>query len=380
MRTTSPIPLSLYIHFPWCVRKCPYCDFNSHTALDPLPEDAYRIALIQDLEAALPLIHGRPVISLFIGGGTPSLITPSCLDRLMMDIRTRVNILPKAEITLEANPGTFEVARFADFHMAGVTRLSMGIQSFNNAHLKALGRIHSAQDAWQAAQSARQIFDNVNLDLMYGLPNQTATQAAEDLATALACEPTHLSCYQLTIEPNTAFATAPPPLPEADACADIQEMLEKELAKAGFEHYEVSAFARPGERCQHNLNYWLFGDYLGIGAGAHSKLTCNNSIVRQMRWKHPQTYLEKVATGQFIQTEHTVTPEQLPGEFMMNALRLRDGFHPDLFFDRTGLAIETQGVTLQAATSKGLLVNTPQNIRPTPQGMRFLNPLLEMFL
>lgn len=374
-------PLALYIHVPWCVQKCPYCDFNSHEARGEVPEAAYLDALIADLESALPLIWGRPVVSIFFGGGTPSLLSAEGVDRLLMAVRARVPLLPDAEITLEANPGTVEADRFAGFRAAGVNRVSIGIQSFNPEHLKVLGRIHDRDEALRAAALARQHFDTFNLDLMYGLPEQTLEQALNDLETALACQPTHLSCYQLTLEPNTRYAAQPPAgLPEGDLCADMQDAIEARLAAAGFRHYETSAFARPGHECRHNRNYWLFGDYLGIGAGAHSKLTLHDRLLRQMRWKHPEAYLKQVAAGSPVQEETQVAADALPFEFMMNALRLNQGFDPALFAQRTSLPLAGVMPTLQALQQEGLLEVTPERISPTDTGRRFLNHLLQRFL
>ena len=280
-------PLALYVHVPWCVQKCPYCDFNSHEASGAIPERDYVDALIADLQSALPLIWGRPVVSVFFGGGTPSLLSPAAVDELIAAFRALAMLSPEAEITLEANPGTVEADKFAGFRAAGVNRLSLGIQSFDDKHLKALGRIHGAAEAKRAAQLAGEHFDAFNLDLMYGLPGQTLAQALADMDTALAFAPGHLSCYQLTLEPNTRFAAFPPELPEGDLCADMQDAIEARLAAAGYTNYETSAFARAGKQCRHNLNYWHFGDYLGIGAGAHSKLTLHDRVLRQMRWKQP---------------------------------------------------------------------------------------------
>jgi len=373
-------PLSLYIHVPWCVQKCPYCDFNSHETPVEIPEAAYLDALISDLESALPLIWGRPVVSLFFGGGTPSLLSAEGLDRLLMAIRARLQVLPEAEITLEANPGTVEADKFAGFRAAGINRVSLGIQSFNPAHLKALGRIHDRDEALNAAALAARHFERFNLDLMYGLPGQTLDEALADLETALSLEPQHLSCYQLTLEPNTRFAAFPPELPEPDLCADMQDAIEARLANAGFQHYETSAFARPGFQCRHNLNYWHFGDYLGIGAGAHSKLTLHDRVLRQMRWKRPEAYLKEVAAGRPVQEESQVEAPQLPFEFLMNALRLNGGFDPTLFEARTTRPLMTIQPQLQAAAREGLLDIKPNWIAPTDTGRRFLNRLLERFL
>ena len=374
------LPLALYVHIPWCVQKCPYCDFNSHEARDAIPEDAYLEALSTDIETALPLVWGRKVSTIFFGGGTPSLLSGAALDRLLTTIRTLLPVLPNAEITLEANPGTVEAGKFAAFRDAGVNRLSLGIQSFNPQHLKALGRIHDGDEARRAIEIAAAHFDNFNLDLMYGLPQQTLEQAQSDIETALGFAPTHLSCYQLTLEANTAFAAAPPELPEADRCADMQDAIEARLASAGFTHYETSAFAQPGRQCRHNLNYWSFGDYLGIGAGAHSKLTLHDRVLRQMRWKQPKQYLAKTAERQPVHEEFSVSAADLPFEFMMNALRLNQGVDAALFEERTSLpliAIERQ---LRQAENAGLLSRPPGRIEPTERGRRYLNRLLEGFL
>ena len=372
--------LSLYVHIPWCVRKCPYCDFNSHEADGGIPEREYVDALIADLQSALPLIWGRPVVSVFFGGGTPSLLSPAAIDELLAAFRALAMLSPEAEVTLEANPGTVEAAKFAGFRSAGVNRLSLGIQSFNDTHLQALGRIHGAAEARQAAQLAREHFERFNLDLMYGLPGQTMAQALDDLETALSFAPTHLSCYQLTLEPNTRFAAFPPELPESDLCADMQEAIETRLAATGYANYETSAFAQAGKQCLHNLNYWHFGDYLGIGAGAHSKLTLHDRLLRQMRHKHPRAYLENVRAGTPIQEENQVDAASLPFEFMMNALRLAEGFAPSLFELRTSQPISVILPQLKAAQAEGLLSISPEKIAPTQKGRRFLNVLLEKFL
>lgn len=374
-------PLALYIHIPWCVQKCPYCDFNSHEARGSLPQERYIDALIADLESALPLIWGRPITSIFFGGGTPSLLAPEAIDRLLAAVRALVPLQPGAEITLEANPGTVEAGRFAGFRAAGINRVSLGIQSFDPTKLQALGRIHDGVEARRAAELAALHFPTFNLDLMVGLPGQTLAESAADLATALSFSPAHLSCYQLTLEPNTHFAAFPPAgLPEPDLCADMQDALETQLAEAGYVHYETSAFARPGEQCRHNLNYWHFGDYLGIGAGAHSKLTLHDRVLRQMRWKHPQRYLEKLDSRQPVQDETEIGREQLPFEFLMNALRLNQGFAASLFTERTTLPLSTIQSQLQAAATEGLLTLDAGRIAPTEHGRRFLNRLLERFL
>lgn len=373
-------PLALYVHVPWCVQKCPYCDFNSHEAGETIPEREYVAALIADLQSALPLIWGRPVVSVFFGGGTPSLLSPEAIDELIAAFRALAMLAPDAEITLEANPGTVEAEKFAGFRRAGVNRLSLGIQSFNDEHLKALGRIHGAAEAKRAAQLAGAHFDAFNLDLMYGLPGQTPAQALSDLETALSFAPAHLSCYQLTLEPNTRFAAFPPELPESDLCADMQEAIEARLAAAGYANYETSAFAQPERQCRHNLNYWYFGDYLGIGAGAHSKLTLHDRVLRQMRWKHPKAYLDNIRGGQPVQEENQVAAASLPFEFLMNALRLTEGFHPALFEARTAQPLSAILPQLKAAAAEGLLTLGPERIAPSEKGRRFLNVLLARFL
>ncbi len=372
--------LSLYVHIPWCVQKCPYCDFNSHEAEGGIPERAYVDALIADLQSALPLVWGRPVQTIFFGGGTPSLLSPSAIDELIAAFRALAMLTPDAEITLEANPGTVEAEKFAGFRAAGINRLSLGIQSFNDEHLKALGRIHGSAEARRAAQLAVEHFERFNLDLMYGLPGQKHEQALTDIETALSFSPPHLSCYQLTLEPNTRFAAFPPELPEGDICADMQDAIEARLAAAGYGNYETSAFAQDGRQCLHNLNYWHFGDYLGIGAGAHSKLTLHDRVLRQMRHKHPKAYLENVRAGTPVQEETQVSAASLPFEFMMNALRLADGFAPSLFELRTAQPISTILGPLRQAEADGLLSIGLNKIAPTAKGRRFLNVLLERFL
>jgi putative oxygen-independent coproporphyrinogen III oxidase len=377
---TSLPPLSLYIHIPWCVRKCPYCDFNSHEARAAIPENDYVDALILDLEQALPLIWGRKIHSIFFGGGTPSIFSPDAIDRILSSVRARVQLTYEAEITLEANPGTVDEARFTGFRDAGVNRLSLGIQSFNSRHLAALGRIHDEAQARSAAEIALQTFERVNLDLMYALPEQTMNEALSDVRTAIALGPTHLSCYHLTLEPNTPFYRTPPPLPDDDASAAMQEAIEELLAGADYQHYETSAFAKAGKRCRHNLNYWLFGDYVGIGAGAHSKLSFHDRIIRQSRYKHPASYLQKTGTGEHIEQEHTLGTEDLGFEFMMNALRLTEGFEVPLFEERTGLPLSAVHLPLAEAESKGLITRDMTRIAPTLHGQRYLNELLQLFL
>ncbi len=377
---SAPPPLALYVHIPWCVKKCPYCDFNSHEKREILPQAEYINTLITDLESGLPQIWGRPVSSIFIGGGTPSLFMPEAFDTLLAAIRARISLLPDAEITLEANPGTVETGKFEGFRAAGINRISIGIQSFDDDKLRVLGRIHSADEAKRAIEMAQRYFDNINLDLMYGLPQQTLAQAAEDIETAIGFGTAHLSAYHLTLEPNTPFHRSPPPLPDNDLSADMQEMIESRLADAGFRHYETSAFAQANHRCRHNLNYWTFGDYLGIGAGAHGKLTSHTGVVREVRRKHPREYLQAAARGAFALERRTVTAEELPFEFMMNALRLCQGFPTRLYPERTGLSITGIQGQLLAAQRDGLLDVSAEQIAPTPMGQRFLNVLLRRFL
>ncbi|MBI3146141.1 MAG: oxygen-independent coproporphyrinogen III oxidase-like protein [Pseudogulbenkiania sp.] len=374
-------PLSLYIHFPWCVKKCPYCDFNSHEAKSGFDEDAYVAALLTDLELALPAVWGRPVHTIFMGGGTPSLFSARAMDTLLAGIRARVRLYPDAEITMEANPGTFESDKFKGFREAGINRLSIGIQSFDPAHLKALGRIHDGDEARRAVEIALTHFDNVNLDLMYALPRQTLNEALADIDTALSFGVTHVSAYHLTIEPNTLFARyLPPNLPDDELSADMQDALEARLADAGFHHYETSAFARPGRECRHNLNYWQFGDYLGIGAGAHAKISAHDGIVREMRYKQPAAYLKAVADGQPAQSRERIARADLPFEFMMNLLRLTDGFEIRLFSERTGLPLTHIQRELAAAETQGLIERDLTTLKPTLKGQRFLNDLLTLFL
>ncbi len=373
-------PLALYIHIPWCLRKCPYCDFNSHEVQGEAPEAAYVDALLTDLEFALPSIWGRKVLSIFLGGGTPSLFSAAAIDRLLGGVRARVPLLPAAEITLEANPGTFERQKFADFFAAGVNRLSLGVQSFDPAQLKALGRVHDADEARRAAEAALMIFGNVNIDLMYGLPRQTVADAHADLAAALAFAPPHLSFYHLTLEPNTLFHRYPPPLPDDDTAADIEDAVHATLEGASYQHYETSAYAKPGHGCAHNANYWRFGDYLGIGAGAHSKLSFADRIVRQLRWKQPKQYLERMALGRPLQEEVEVTRGDVGFEFMLNALRLNAGVPTALFAERTGYPLSLVAGGIEAATRRGLLEPDPARLAPTELGRRFLNDLQTLFL
>jgi oxygen-independent coproporphyrinogen-3 oxidase len=379
-RFTALPPLSLYVHIPWCLRKCPYCDFNSHAAEDELPQDAYVDALIADLEAALPGIWGRRVGTVFIGGGTPSLFSAASIERLLSAVRARVPLAPGAEITLEANPGTFERAKFAAFFAAGVNRLSLGVQSFDDRFLRALGRVHDADEARRAAEAALTIFDNVNLDLMFALPQQSAHDARRDVAGALAFAPPHLSLYQLTLEPNTLFHRYPPPLPDDEAAADIEDAVLEALDAAGYTHYETSAHAKSGRECRHNVNYWRFGDYVGIGAGAHSKISFPDRVVRELRWKQPKRYLDEVARGTPLQEQASVARRDLPFEFMLNALRLTHGVPASLFAERTGLPLSAAAQPIAEAVRRGLLDSDPTALRPTALGRRFLNDLLALFL
>ena len=373
-------PLSLYIHIPWCVRKCPYCDFNSHEAREPIAETRYIEALIADLESALPLIWGRKVYTVFFGGGTPSMFSAAGIEQIIAAVRSRVPLSIDAEITLEANPGTFEAEKFRAFRAAGVNRLSIGVQSFNPKHLKALGRIHDDQQAYAAIDIARAHFDNFNLDLMYGLPEQTLDEACADIEAALSFSPPHISAYHLTLEPNTYFHRYPPPLPDDDASARMQEAIEQRLDTAGFRHYETSAFAQPGKQARHNMNYWTFADYLGIGAGAHSKISFPDRIARQMRYKQPRQYMDNAAGGNAIQEQHDVATEDIPFEFMMNALRLTNGFPVVLFQERAGIPWTSVLKALDEAERRGLIERDHSRVKPTKLGQRFLNDLLQLFL
>jgi putative oxygen-independent coproporphyrinogen III oxidase len=374
-------PLSLYVHLPWCLRKCPYCDFNSHEMkTGDLPEQQYLDALRADLESALPLVWGREVHSIFIGGGTPSLFSPQGIDRLLSDIRARVKLVPEAEITLEANPGTFEKDRFKAFRAAGVTRLSVGVQSFNDAHLKALGRVHDSRQAIAALEEAAANFETFNLDLMYALPGQTLEQLEQDVTQALALQPPHLSIYHLTIEPNTYFAKFPPVTPPEDLAYAMLDRITEMTAVTGLARYEVSAYAKPGHRCWHNWNYWQFGDYLGIGAGAHGKLSFPHRVVRQVRNREPRLYMENALAGHAIAQEEEVARSDLPFEYMLNALRLKEGFALQDFVDRTGLPLSTIEKPLREAEAKGLVTRDFARVKPTEQGFDFLSNLQELFL
>lgn len=382
LQLSSLPPLSLYVHIPWCLRKCPYCDFNSHAHQggEALPEQRYLDALCADLEAALPLVWGRQVHSVFIGGGTPSLFAPASIDRLLADIRARLPLAAGCEVTLEANPGTFEKDRFRAFRAAGVTRLSIGVQSFNDPHLQALGRVHDRAQAIAAVEEAQQAFETFNLDLMYALPGQTLAELDADLRTALALAPPHLSVYHLTIEPNTWFAKHPPALPPDDEAYAMLDHITEHTAQAGLERYEVSAYARSSHQCQHNTNYWEFGDYLGIGAGAHSKLSFAHRVVRQVRFRDPQRYMDQALAGQALAQDNEVRRGDLPFEFMLNALRLRSGFALQDFVERTGLALTAIEAPLQEAERKGLILRDLGRVQPTPRGFDFLSDLQELFL
>jgi putative oxygen-independent coproporphyrinogen III oxidase len=376
-------PLAIYIHIPWCIRKCPYCDFNSHESKTDLPEQQYIDCLISDLDYTLPKIWGRRVYSIFFGGGTPSLFSAKAIDAILAAVRARVTLDSEAEITLEANPGTFEAEKFRGFREAGVNRLSIGIQSFNAAHLQALGRVHNDDEAKRAIDIAQKNFDNINLDVMFALPKQTLAECAADIDTALSFNTNHLSIYHLTLEPNTLFHRFPPPLPDDELAADMQDMIEEKLSAAGFDHYETSAYAKIGKRSKHNMNYWQFGDYVGIGAGAHGKISYPDparGITREARFKQPKTYMEQAALGLSNQEKKMVSVAELPFEFMLNALRLTDGFANTLFVERTGLPISTISRELEKAASLGLIERDHLQVKPTAKGRLFLNDLLELFL
>jgi oxygen-independent coproporphyrinogen-3 oxidase len=403
-------PLSLYIHIPWCAKKCPYCDFNSHEARTGIPEDRYVAALVADLEQALPQVWGRRVHSVFFGGGTPSLFSARGIDAILVAVRARLALAPDAEITLEANPGTVEAGKFQEFRALGINRLSLGVQSFAPQHLKALGRIHDGEEARRAIEIAQCNFENVNLDLMYGLPGQTVDEALADVEMALGYGPPHLSCYHLTLEPNTYFHRFPPKLPDDDATAAMQDAIEARLAAAGYEHYEVSAYAKlrregrgergeveyaagggnrasllsplssPADYCRHNLNYWTFGDYLGVGAGAHGKISFPERILRQARVKHPDRYMDAAEDGTPVQEEHEVGADAVGFEFMMNALRLNGGFPARQFEERAGVPLTVVLRGLEEAERRGLIERDHRRIAPTLLGRRFLNDLLQIFL
>jgi len=381
LRLAALPPLSLYVHLPWCLKKCPYCDFNSHEVTSgAMPEQRYIDALVADLEASLPLIWGRTVHSIFIGGGTPSLFSPAAIDRLLADIRARLRLDADCEITLEANPGTFEKDRFKAFRSAGVTRLSVGVQSFDDQHLKALGRVHDRAQAIAAVEEAAASFDTFNLDIMYALPGQTLAGLEKDMQQALDLQPPHISIYHLTIEPNTYFAKFPPVIPEEDLAYAMLDRITEMTGQAGMGRYEVSAYAKPGHPCFHNLNYWQFGDYLGIGAGAHSKLSFAHRVVRQVRWRDPKLYMDKALAGEAVTQETEVSRADLPFEFMLNALRLRDGFKLQDFSEKTGLPVTALQPGLDEAERQGLIERDLVRIKPTERGFDFLNDLQALFL
>lgn len=381
--THAAIPLALYIHVPWCKRKCPYCDFNSHALAGTLPEAAYIAALLADLEQDVPRVWGRRISSIFIGGGTPSLLGTEALERLLSGVRARLPLLPNAEITLEVNPGATERGQFAELRALGINRLSIGVQSFNNQHLQTLGRIHERKEAFAAAEAAHAAgFDNFNLDLMFGLPGQSMAQAQADVANAIALQPAHISYYQLTIEPNTWFYHAPPTLPDEDLLDAMQEAGQAQLAAHGYPRYEISAYAAAQRRCQHNVNYWEFGDYLGIGAGAHGKLTNahNAQIGRLWKIKHPEDYLAHASSERRIGAEQVLAAADLPLEFLLNALRLAEGVPASLFAERTGLALNVLEPGLRRARERGLLEMDAQRLQASAMGLRFLNDLLHIFM
>lgn len=377
------IPLSLYIHIPWCLRKCPYCDFNSHASPTDLPEKPYIQALLTNLSQELPYIWGRKLESIFIGGGTPSLFSADSIDELLCGIRTMLPFRPNIEVTLEANPGTFEQEKFKGFRQAGINRLSVGIQSFNIEHLQALGRVHNRDEALRAADIARHAgFDNFNLDLMFGLPAQSIEQALADLQQAIDLQPTHLSWYQLTLEPNTYFYKHPPVLPEDDLIADMQFKGQELLSHSCYTQYEVSAYARPGFECRHNRNYWEFGDYVAIGAGAHGKITnpAEGSITRYHNYRQPTEYMQQVSRGMARSGQQVLTEADVVFEFMLNALRLHDGFALALFPERTGLAVSQLQAGLDKAVQHGFLTVENEYVHPTPTGWQFLNKVIQLFL
>lgn len=397
MRFTQPLPLSLYIHYPWCVQKCPYCDFNSHDLKPGVDlvsqEQAYLQALVKQLESILPMIWGRPIQSIFFGGGTPSLMSVEGLDWLMSQLRALLGFGSDIEITLEANPGTVDEAKFVGFRQAGINRLSIGIQSFNADHLKALGRIHNDHQAWSAIEAAKLAgFDNFNLDLMFALPGQTLEQASQDVAQALSAQPNHISHYQLTLEPNTPFYRQPPVLPDEDLAWDMQLACQQQLKQAGYEHYEVSAYAKPGQQSRHNLNYWTFGDYIGLGAGAHGKLTLPQTaeIWRSQMPASPGAFVHLLDKPADLTTRpggspsygrwHTVTENEVTFEFMLNALRLQHGFDLDLFNARTGLDLDLIKPKLAQMVEENWIIRTENQLELTPQGQKYLNSLIELFL
>jgi len=376
----NPPPLSLYIHIPWCVKKCPYCDFNSHESRSEIPEKRYVAALINDLEQSVPRVYGRKIKTVFFGGGTPSLFSAKAINDILSAVRMLTPLEYGAEITLEANPGTVDTAHFLGYKEAGVNRVSLGIQSFNADYLKALGRIHNDKEALRAANLALSMFDRVNLDVMYALPHQTLEHALADAQIAISLNPDHLSFYHLTLEPNTPFHHSPPSLPSDDTSADMQEQIEALLAENGYLHYETSAFCKPSNQAKHNLNYWQFGDYLGIGAGAHSKLSYHDKITRETRHKHPNAYMQASEAGNGVEQTWNIDKEDLSFEFMMNALRLTNGFEKNLFYERTGMPWDILSNKITEASAQGLITQNLQYIKPTLAGQRYLNNLLELFL
>jgi oxygen-independent coproporphyrinogen-3 oxidase len=379
---TSLPPLSLYVHVPWCVRKCPYCDFNSHALQGEVPEQQYLAALRADLEQALPQVWGRQVVTIFIGGGTPSLLSASTIDQMLALFRAYLNVLPDAEITLEANPGTVEAGRFAEYARSGINRISLGIQSFDDQALKALGRIHDAKQACAAIDIAQNAVGRVNLDIMYALPRQSLEACAQDLRQAMSFDTEHLSLYHLTLEPNTVFAKYPPPVPDDDASAAMQDLITEQTSLRGWERYEVSAYAKAGARCRHNLNYWEFGDYLGIGPGAHGKLSFHDKIIRQAKLKNPASWMDRAPRldGSHIAEERTVGNDELGFEFMLNALRLKAGVPSASFSERTGLSTLAIAPAVGRAVARGLLESDPVRLQATALGWQFLNDLQAEFL
>lgn len=378
----EPIPLSLYIHIPWCIKKCPYCDFNSHEARNEIPEERYLKALIQDLENELPNIWGRSIESIFIGGGTPSLFSAKGIDKLLRSLRERLNIRPNIEITMEANPGTFEQAKFSGFRQAGINRLSIGVQSYNDNHLKRLGRIHGSEEALKAAEIVQNSgFDNFNLDLMFGLPKQTINEALDDLHQAIKAKPNHISWYQLTIEENTLFHYSPPPVPNDELIWNIQQQGQSLLKEAGYEQYEVSAYAQKNQQSQHNMNYWQFGDYLGVGAGAHGKITMpDGSITRHTKFRHPEEYMKQAEKNKARSTEKPLKKDDVTFEFMLNIARLKNGFTAELFEQRTWMEFTEIKDKLDTLIEDGLILKKGNNYKPSEKGFLFVNDIVNRFL
>ena len=373
-------PVSLYVHVPWCTRKCPYCDFYSHAISTPIPEELFLAAMQKDLEVSAPLVKGRQISTIYVGGGTPSILSARCIKKLMQIIREQLLVAPNAEITIEANPGTFDREKVRTYREAGINRLSLGIQTFSQKHLEFLSRTHNVDQANEAIKIAREYFDNINFDFMYGLPDQTIDDLDRDLTLAISYAPEHLSFYHFSIEPETEFEKDPPELPDDDSVADMQDNVESALAVAGYEKYEVSAFARPGHQCRHNVNYWQFGDYLSIGAGSHSKMTGDGKVIRQTRYADPTEYMQQALKGNAVDQQYALTNDDLCFEFMLNALRLKKGFYPEMFEERTALPLDTIYPYLKKAEKGGLLYRDPTIIRPTERGMQFLSDLKLMFL